>query len=156
MNTFANQHRLEMHQTHHYNQQDCRQSPPNHGEHAQVSFHPIRPYIFKAASNSEMRWASEISTCSLDTFYAADPPSPATCYALLQALSNDSRFTIRPSSKHVGKVFDVEWHVPGYWLVTAAKFREGCVTWVQMLHFRNFVVEVVVLEERSIVSSVHK
>lgn len=69
------------------------------------------------------------------------------CYALLKALSADSRFTIRRAAEDGG--FDIKWNVPGYWLVTAQRGQPGA--WVEVFEFGCFVMEAIVLETGSTV-----
>lgn len=59
------------------------------------------------------------------------------CYALLKALAEDSRFTVRRTAQE--ESFAIDWHVPGYWLVTA---HNG--PWAQLFEFGCFIMEIAV------------
>lgn len=124
---------------HHHNlpiyHQPPRPPPRRFENPGQVSFFPIAPYVFSTTTHAK-RWTREVASCSIGDFDVSRS-SQTICYALLKALSEDSRFTIhRAAQKHF---IAVDWHVPGYWALTSQS-----EPWVKLLEFGCFVMDIAV------------
>lgn len=115
-------------------------SPRLNIHYGKVTFFPVAPYIFRTATRQE-HWTSEVSSCSIGPFDASKP-SQTTCYALIKAVSEDSRFTIHRAAREESST--IQWHVPGYWLVTS---RHG--PWAKLFEFGCFIMEIAVPSDGS-------
>lgn len=109
------------------------QSPRTLNNHNQVSFFPVAPYVI-STSTREKRWTSNVSSCIVKAFEISKP-SEKLCSDLLQALSEDPRFTVR-TTEHRGPLA-IDWHVPGYWILSSLED-----SWVKLFEFGCFVMEI--------------